>query len=216
MGCAVETPKQKRRRKGVPGARPYSELSEEAKARARDCWREKGWTWDEWDSEQLTDCFAETLLEEYGIEVGTYAVRLHNGNTQLRPDIGDGVRFKASLDLDEMAKKDDCIRKLLQAVEILEALNNWDYPPQWYASFNDDRARVTPEYRDARGEDEQRILDNICTGIEIELNAIYEQACERLKEIGYADIKYHDSDECVEDLLTANDYLFDEDGEFVE
>ena len=37
MGCAVETSKPKRRRKGLPTARPYCELSEEAKARARDC-----------------------------------------------------------------------------------------------------------------------------------------------------------------------------------
>ena len=37
MGCAVETSKPRRRRKGLSTARPYGELSDEAKARARDC-----------------------------------------------------------------------------------------------------------------------------------------------------------------------------------
>ncbi|MGA7703027.1 MAG: hypothetical protein WCB27_25810, partial [Thermoguttaceae bacterium] len=63
MGCTVAPPKPKRRRKSLPTPRPYGELSEEAKVRARDCWREKGWTWDQWDSGELTDLFAEVLLE---------------------------------------------------------------------------------------------------------------------------------------------------------
>ena len=68
MGCAVETSKPKRRRKGLSTPRPYGELSEAAKARARDCWREKGWTWDQWDSDQLTEFFKQELEEEWGID----------------------------------------------------------------------------------------------------------------------------------------------------
>ena len=99
MGCAVQTPKAKRRRKGLSTPRPYGELSEAAKARARDCWREKGWTWDQWDSGYLTDLFAEVLLEEYGIEVATRTEKLSGGKTiQDTTELLGSPRMKSLVD----------------------------------------------------------------------------------------------------------------------
>ena len=103
MGCAVETSKPKRRRKGLSTPRPYGELSEEAKARARDCWREKGWTWDQWDSDQLTEFFKQELDEEWGIDEAELSWSL--GYCQ-----GDGVSFTASLNLDKVAAKNETVR----------------------------------------------------------------------------------------------------------
>jgi len=75
MGCVVETSKPKRRPKSLSTARPYGELSPEAQARAREVWREKGWTWDQWDSEQLTEFFKQELEEEWGCRPN-YAISL--------------------------------------------------------------------------------------------------------------------------------------------
>jgi hypothetical protein len=68
MGCAVATPKPKRRRKSRPTPRPYGELPEAAKARAREYWRGQNWAWGEHDCEQLTETFQDKLCERYGIE----------------------------------------------------------------------------------------------------------------------------------------------------
>jgi hypothetical protein len=47
------------------------------------------------------------------------------------------------------------------------------------------------------------------------LDQVHRQACRRLEELGYTEIESHDSDEYLNDELTANDhYLFTEEGEF--
>ncbi len=115
MGCAVATSKPKRRRKGVSTARPYDELSAEAKAQAREWWRNQDWRWDSADSEMLTEWMEGELEEVYGIEVSTRTQRYANGKTHQVPDIewslsycqGDGVNFKAAPDLAKMAEKND-------------------------------------------------------------------------------------------------------------
>ncbi|MGB7734364.1 MAG: hypothetical protein WBL72_11735 [Thermoguttaceae bacterium] len=223
MGCTVETPKPKRRRKSLPTARPYGELSEEAKARARDCWREKGWTWDQWDSGELTDLFAEVLLEEYGIEVATRTERLSGGKTIQRPDIswslsycqGDGVSFTAHPDLEAMAKKNEAIREVMQTVELLEAAGGWEYSPEWSVSIDANGGHAECHAYHRANHDEQRVLDELCVAIEAELDQVHKQACRRLEKLGYAEIEYRDSYEYLEDVLTANDhYLFTEEGEF--
>ncbi len=63
--------------------------------------------------------------------------------------------------------------------------------------------------------DELRVLDELCVAIEAELDQVHKQACRRLEELGYAEIEYRDSDEYLNDELTANDhYLFTAEGEF--
>jgi hypothetical protein len=34
-----------------------------------------------------------------------------------------------------------------------------------------------------------------------------------LERLGYGEIEYRESDECIAEMLGANDYLFDEEGE---
>jgi hypothetical protein len=107
MGCAVETSKPKCRRKSLSTARPYGELSEEAKARAREVWRETAW--DSVDSELLTEQFAEALEYEFGIEARTHPVK-YATVTRYEPEIewslsycqGDGVSFQADVDIEKI------------------------------------------------------------------------------------------------------------------
>ena len=124
MGCAVETSKPKRRRKSLSTARPYCELSEEARARARDCWREKGWTWDQCDSDQLTEFFKHELEEEWGIDEAEVSWSLSYCQ-------GDGVSFTANLNLDKVAAKNETVREIVRAVELLEAAGGWESSPGW-------------------------------------------------------------------------------------
>jgi hypothetical protein len=210
MGCAVAPPKPKRRRKGLSAPRPYGELSAAAKARARDCWREKGWTWDECDSEQLTEFFKQELEEEWGIDEAELSWSL--GYCQ-----GDGVSFKASLNLEKMAAKNDTVAEIMRQAELLEAAAGWEYSPQWTASISSGSVEVqcyAMDYDDP-SRDAQRLLDELASAMEAELEQVYKQACRRLEKLGYAEIEYHDGDEYLDGELTANDhYLFTEEGEF--
>jgi len=208
MGCAVETSKPKRRRKGLSTPRPYCELSDTAKTRARDCWREKGWTWDEWDSDQLTEFFKQELDEQWGIDEAELSWSL--GYCQ-----GDGVSFTANLNLDKVAAKNEAIREIVRTVEILEAAGGWEYSPEWSVSIDANGGHADCRTYHSANDDEQRILNELCVAIEAELDQVHRQACHRLEKLGYADIEYHDSDEYVDAELTANDqYLFTAEGEF--
>jgi hypothetical protein len=208
MGCAVETSKPKRRRKSLPTARPYGELSEEAKARARDCWREKGWTWDQWDSDQLTEFFKQELDEQWGIDEAELSWSLSCCQ-------GDGVSFTASLNLDKVAAKNETIQEIMQVAELLEAAGGWEYSPEWSVSIDANGGHAECHTYHGANNDEQRVLDELCVAVEAELDQVHKQACRRLEEIGYKEIEYHDSDEYLDDELTANDhYLFTEEGEF--
>ncbi len=223
MGCAIETSKPKRRRKGLSTARPYSELSEEAKERARDWWREKGNSFDDQDAEYLTDCFAEELLEEYGIEVDTRTEKLCNGNTRQRPHIfwglgycqSDDLEFKASVDVEELAKKDKGIRDIMQSLMLLEAAAGWDSSLEWSASMDEHGACVTcyPTH-DNLNDDEERVTYELFQALEEELGRLYKTARHHLMKMGYAEIEYQDSDEYIAEMLENNPHiLFDEEGD---
>ena len=54
--------------KGPVSATPVWRTVRSSENRARDCWREKGWAWDQCDSDQLTEFFKQELEEEWGID----------------------------------------------------------------------------------------------------------------------------------------------------
>jgi hypothetical protein len=112
-----------------------------------------------------------------------------------------------------MATKIDTIKEILHAVELLEAAAGWDRSPEWSMSIRDGHVIVEcerwPDY------DSCSIADELCIAMEAELEQVYKQACRRLEKLGYAEIEHRDSDEYLDDELTANDhYLFSEEGEF--
>ncbi len=223
MGCAIETQKPKRRRESVPEARPYSELSEEAKKRARDWWRGQGNSFDDWDAKDLTDCFAEELLEKYGIEVDTCTEKLCNGKTHQRPHIfwslgysqSDDLEFKAGVDVEELAKKDKGIRDIMQSLMLLEAAAGWESSLEWSASMDKHGACVAcyPTH-DNLNDDEERVTYELFQALEEELGRLYKTARHHLMEIGYAEVECRDSDEYIAETLEGNDHiLFDEEGD---
>ena len=134
MGCAIETPKPKRRRKSLSAPRPYCQLSDTAKARARDCWREQGWTWDEWDSDQLTEFFQQELECAYGIDDAK--VEWDLGYSQ-----GDHVTFKASPRIERMAERSAELAQLSKAAELLTAASGGD-DVEWETAIDEHRAYV--------------------------------------------------------------------------
>ena len=210
MGCTVETPKPKRRRKGLSTPRPYGELSAAAKARARDCWREKGWTWDEWDSDQLTEFFKQELDEEWGIDEAELSWSL--GYCQ-----GDGVSFTASLNLEKVAAKIDTV------AEIMHKPSFWRPRPGGSIRRNGPpQSRVAASMSSAMRWI-TTILHGTPSGSWTSLPARWRRSLSRstskpaagCEKLGYAEIEYHDSDEYMDQELTAKDfYLFTEEGEF--
>jgi hypothetical protein len=81
----------------------FDELSPEAKKRAIEKWREKGWDWDDFDTTQLTEVF-EARLEELGLPN-------ENVHWSLISAQGDGVSFEGKIDIQEYLKKHNLLRK---------------------------------------------------------------------------------------------------------
>ena len=206
MGCTVETSKPKRRRKGLSTPRPYCELSDTAKSRARDCWREEGWTWDEHDSEALTEFFQQELECAYNID-----------DAKVEWDLGysqrDHVTFKAAPSIERMAERSEELAQLLKAAEVLTAASGGD-DVEWESAIDEHRAYVT--YRTMPQDGEMaRLLDHLADAMETAVCRVWRDACQHLKKLGYQEIDYKQSDEYLDGLLTANDhYMFTEEGEF--
>lgn len=237
MGCAVETQKPCRRRKSVPEARPYSELSEEAKKRARDWGRER--EREDFDVDGMTELLLEVLDYEYGIDVSRTTRKYGSGKTYDRPDIewsfsycqGDGVSFKGEVDIEKLiahgvpgceyfSHHAEKLAQLWRIAQVLEAVLLGDHPLWWDIGFdrsNDyarDHAYVRWHCYEERTEDETRTLDGLEAAMQDVLDAIYDDACHRLKKIGYAEVEYRNSDEYVDEMLTNNPHiLFDEEGD---
>jgi len=80
----------------------FSELSPDAQEHALERWREKGWAWDDGDTEMLTETFKEDL-EALGLPHD-------NVHWQLSYSQGDGVAFEGNLDVGEYLKKNKLLR----------------------------------------------------------------------------------------------------------
>jgi hypothetical protein len=232
MSCATIT-KRKRRRKYEDGeGRPYSELSPEAKERAREWWRER--ERNDFNTDGMTEMLVNDLEYEYGIEVSYSTCKCGNGKTYNRPDIewdfsycqGDGVSFKTDINLEKMAAHGvpGCeyfsfdaqkLAELWKGMQVVEAVSFSEYSIDWTIRL--DKGNATVEYRTYRDQDEgeDRLCTMLATEMEKILESIYKDACRRLEKIGYDDIEYRNSDECIEEEIEANDYKFDEAGERV-
>jgi hypothetical protein len=205
MGCVVETPEQDCRPEILSASRPYAELSPEAQQRVREVWREKGWTWDEHDSEDLTEFFRQELECAYGID-----------DAKVEWDLGysqrDHVTFRATPSIERMAERNEVLAKLARAAEVLMAAAG-DDAPEWDVSIQEHGTWVSYHTRPADHAAEC-LLGQIADAMQDEVYRIVGNACREMKQLGYAEIEYKDSDEYLDELLTANDqYLFDEDGE---
>lgn len=80
----------------------FDELSSDAKKHAIERWREKGWTWDDSDTESLTENFKEQLEE--------LALPHDKVWWSLNYSQGDGVAFEGKIDIKEYLKKNNLFR----------------------------------------------------------------------------------------------------------
>ncbi len=217
--------KRKRRQKYEDGkGRPYSELSPEAKERAREWWRECE-RYDSFDAELLNECFQDILREDYGIEVNYCTRKVSGGKSYQCPEIYwdfggyPEVSFKANIDLREFAKREnsDTIKPLLKAADMLKAVAFAEDDINWHVSMGKKQYNgVSVEFELYDNTDiNLDVLYEIKGDIESELIDIYKQACRHLARVGEKEIEYRDSDEYIKEQIEANDYKFDEEGEFI-
>ena len=146
-----------------------------------------------------------------------------NGKAYERADIewhlsycqGDGVQFKANLDIDKLiahgvpgceyytenAKR---LGELWQAAQVLEAAagNEWG----WSFSMDHDggHTEMAALFIEPIGDAACQTVEELEGLIEDVLTEIYEDACHRLKKIGNDEIEYQSSDEYIGELLENN------------
>lgn len=200
--------------------RPYSELSPEAKERAREWWRECE-RYDSFDEELLTECFQDILREDYGIEVHYRTYKTCGGKTGQSPEIYwdfggyPEVSFKADWDLDSLEKKNEEIAGQMRLLTMLETVHE---SGESFSIYVNGDSTIEVEMSGLYGtldHDQQAIVDEIICAIESELEQVYKQACRHLARVGEKEIEYRDSDEYIEEQIEANDYKFDEEGDFI-
>jgi hypothetical protein len=216
--------------------RPYKDLPPEIQEKAIEKWRDDRWNRGDFDTDFITEMLCDDLEYEFGIEVSTSTQKGYNGRTHEHPDIewdlsycqGDGVSFKAVVDIDKVIAHGvpGCeyysphaakLRELWQAVQMLEAVSMVDI--DWSFGFDRKNGHARHDayaYWDSYegvDEDAQKVLDTLTDTMQDVLNEIYDDACRRMRKIGYSQIEYQDSNECIAEELDANDHWqFDEEG----
>jgi hypothetical protein len=186
----------------------YSELSDEAKEKARMDWIDKGHAWDPgYDSDMLTQNFKE-ILQEKGFEKDV-EVFWSLGNNQ-----GDGVAFSGSLDIAKYIRENKLAQKFMKLVGHIYATVKHSGR---YAHRNSMEVIVGEEETDARsigpkdwfpGKPTSELIKEFQSDLEEDVKDISRE----LEKIGYAEIEYRQSEEYIADMFEANDFEFTEDG----
>jgi len=191
-------------------------------------------SWPEWhDVEFLTETLVNDLEFEFGLTVAT-RFRLSNGKTT-----NDGyelywgtyrteVEFQHdALDLDKFLAHGvagcghydadiAAIRDLMHTAEVIGAMFGVDI--EWDCSLRDDDHRCTlADWNTSEEikEEQQATIEPLAEEIRKRLKAVYRTACYRVYKIIEAEIDYHNSDECIRELLENDNDLFDDEGEAV-
>jgi hypothetical protein len=201
-GCAIE----------VTVLYKYDQLpTDEAKEKARDWMRGDDGNWEQWDSDDLTEQFQEHLKDDKWYDV--------NMSWSLSSCQGDGVSFTGSigsLDAFDLVRESiehkyfrtlyTLCRRSLISVECERISNH-------YSHHNTVQVNVDmyEDYinRDAKHEDfRQEALDRFNELLE----DWKDDKCREFEKMGYEQIDYRSSDECVTEDIRANDYDFLVDG----
>lgn len=203
----------------------FDELSDDAKERARQWWRECDATDGMWSEFVIDD--AATIADMLGINLRTRAVKLMGGGTRHEPCIwwagfwsqGDGACFEGSYsyrkgsvaDVMRHAPKDETLHRIARDLYDAQKRNFFQlnasisHRGHYYHSgcmaVNVERDSAT--YQDNAGDGEEEIrqaLRDFADWIYRQLRDEYE---------------YHNADEQVDEAIRCNEYLFDEDGDII-
>lgn len=187
----------------------YDELSDKAKEKAREDWVNKGFGWDNHDSDQLTDTFKELLIEK-GFEKGVDVF------WSLSSSQGDGVAFKGSIDVPKYIRAGKLTKEFGRLIGKVEArVDQRGRDTHWNSMtveiFQDDGGAGSIGPKDWHPGAPTR---EMVVGFEEYLVQDVKDISRELEKIGYAEMEYKGSDEYLADTFEANEYEFTEDGKF--
>lgn len=206
-----------KRRRRVREVFSFDELSGEAKKRAIQTWRDRGWDFDEADARMLTEFFEEEL-RRFGLPSGDVRWRLSYSQ-------GDGVAFYGPVDLDEFIRAETAPGRT-------GAPEEWTPPaakPGGRARYEPLVGRVRVAIRKVReltryDHYNTMVVDSDAEGdltdrdyallgdLEAEIAAVAREASRELEKLGYQEIDYRTGDEQIAESIESGDFEFTEDG----
>lgn len=198
----------------------FDELTEHAKEKARDCYRECA-------NQDFSDFHAETVLDDanticntLGVTIATHTVKLMGGGSRQKPTIyysgfssqGDGACFEGSYSyrkgavkaIKEYAPQDEVLARIATELQDVQRRNFYRLQASitHHGRYFDTTIEVEDSndtYRDLHG-DEETVADclrDIMHWIYRSLEKEYE---------------YQNSSEVIDENIRANEYEFDEEG----
>lgn len=196
---------KRQRRLGIP----FKRLSKAAKERAIEKTIE--YLNEDLDVRAITEMFEEFLAERGFPNMQVW--------WRLSSCQGDGVAFEGSLDIDEIAKHDEyVVEQLAKGVLLGIAGDDWcwsggvKHSGQYYHCNSMDvelgwAAEADPELEAA--------ANLIAIAIRDHIDEKIKSLSREMEALGYAEIEYQTSEEMALDMIEANDYRFDSDGDMV-
>jgi hypothetical protein len=188
---------------------PFKRLSKAAKEKAiewmRDCIRE--------DNIELQDTFDDVLTEAGfpGMDI-----MWSLGYCQ-----GDGVAFKGTLDMDELAKHDEYIVEQL-ARGVLLGINpdDWEWSGKitcdsHYCHWNSMDVELEWALMWEEETEHAKSLTEICRAIRDHIAERCKELSREMEKLGYEEIEYQTSDEHCAECIECNDYRFDREGDLL-
>lgn len=200
----------------------FEELSPEAKERAIEEYKTRGWDWDEHDTQMLEEYFQEEL-ESLGLPGRKIHWRLNYSQ-------GDGMAFYGKVDIPDYIRKNklEDFELLIRAIEegeaetIIEiekrrAFHMYDH---WNTMVVEFQANT---YGDPGVGGRKRwpvrvgrpAIERLTHELAAHIQAHVKEISHKLEKAGYEEIEYKSSDAVISENIVANDYEFDEDGNFV-
>jgi len=203
----------------------FEELSAEAKERAIEQYKNRGWDWDEHDTKMLEEYFQEEL-ETLGLPGGDIRWRLNYSQ-------GDGMAFYGKVDITDYVTRNN-LATPSEYLPLIDALANDEAEivieiekRQAFHMYDHWNTMVVSSYVNTyddpgvggRKRWPQRIgrpkLERLTHQLTEHIRGHVKDVSHKLEKAGYEEIEYKSSDEVIADNITANDYEFDEDGSFV-
>ena len=200
----------------------FEELSPEAKKRAIEEYKNRGWDWDEHDTDALKEYF-EQELEGLGLPNGDVRWSLSYSS-------GDGVAFYGKVDIKEYIIRSD----ISEYFPLIDALANDEAEivieiekRQAYHMYDHWNTMVVSSYVNTyddpgvpgRKRWPQRVgrpaIERLTRRLAEHIQTHVKEVSHKLEKAGYGEMEYKGSDAVISDNITANDYEFEEDGSFV-
>lgn len=211
-------PTKTKRKKGLP----FSKLSDEAKEKAREWWRDCESSDPSYD---LNELFKNDLEDHYGISGCKIWYSLNCCQ-------GDGVCFDGTPDLDYWRTKDEILESKFTELEAVCALMNYEEPSIHVSLDAHESSHTTSVKFEWDNEPEQLqtytpegwvVVESpgydqavaLAKGIEEYLQERVNEIAEEMEDSGYKEIDYHNTDEYVDESMEANDYRFTKEGEIL-